>query len=476
MKLRPVQRGAFTAPFAIMLVPILGMVGMALDLSFAYVRRTEMQALADVAALAAARALDGTVDGVGDAVTEAREVAEGTQYNFGVDVVWSDNALRFAASPDAAESDWIPAGSVTEANAPAMRYARVDTAEIAGIGQTSVLFARVLGSGATLESSARAVAGRSSVAVTPLAICALKTAPTSSRANSLGAGNEELLEYGFRRGVTYNLLNLNPNGAAAVSYLVNPVDFPPAADHAGHNSLASVRPFVCNGKLARPGLAGGASLFVTEPFPPSLADALNSRMDLYGSGDCNKTAAPPDTNVRNFAQSYPLWWMTSPNAPARASALEHTVGGALLTIGESATTVAGTSSASYGTLWSYAKPVRFSATAAGNIGANFINTDMDELYPVASGSIASGYSNTSARPYKSGSWHRLAPTNPGLLDRRVLNIPLLACPVSGSTATVLAVGRFLMVAPATESPAAVHAEFGGLATLATADATASLYR
>jgi Flp pilus assembly protein TadG len=101
MKLRPIQRGAFTAPFAIMLVPLLGMVGMALDLSFAYVRRTEMQGLADVAALAAARALDGTMSGVTTARLQARQVAEGTEYSFRTKVVWNESALRFAAAPAA---------------------------------------------------------------------------------------------------------------------------------------------------------------------------------------------------------------------------------------------------------------------------------------------------------------------------------------------------------------------------------------
>lgn len=476
MNARRKQRGAFTAPFALMLIPILGVVAMALDLSLAYARRAELQGVADAAALAAARALDGTMAGIALARSNARSSAMANRYQFDRQVDWDDNALRFAASADAPPSDWIGAGSVSAGNVASLRYARIDTAELPGLGTVNVLFAGVLGQDATLETRARATAGRNSIGVLPLGICAIRSQAASSRPNSLGAGNEELLEYGFRRGVSYNLLNLNPHGSSAVNYLINPLDFPAAANHAGHHSTASAHPFICTGTLARPSLPDGATVYVRQPFPPELTDALNARFDQYAAGGCNKTIAPPDLNVRDFSQWYVAWWMSSPAAPARASAAEALVGGALLTLGESPVVLAGSTSASYGPVWTNTKPVRYNGAAADHAGPSYVNADLDKLYPVASGALASNYSNSAQRPYASKGVHRISPADPGLANRRILHIPLLSCPVSGSSATVLAVGRFLMVAPATSAPPAVHAEFSGLASDASFGATAALVK
>ena len=55
-----------------------------------------------------------------------------------------------------------------------------------------------------------------------------------------------------------------------------------------------------------------------------------------------------------------------------------------------------------------------------------------------------------------------APTGPqkGVRNRRVLNVALLSCPVSGSRASVLGVGRFFMTVPADSTH--LYAEFAGL--------------
>lgn len=480
MKVRPHrQRGAYAVMCALLLVVILGMLGLVFDLSMAYARRAEMQSVVEGAALAAGRALDGTMAGVANARLKARDRAEDNNYHFRTPIAWDDAALRFAASPDAADSDWVGAGGVSSANVATMRYARVDSSGLGEQSDTRVLFSRILNTSGTLNLNVHAVAGRSAVAVTPLAICAISNAPAASRPNSLGAGNEELLEYGFRRGVTYNLLKLNPNGTSPANYLVNPLDFPGAPNRASHLSDAAVAPFVCSGTIARPDLPAGADVYVRAPFPPSLASELNSRFEQYAvNGGCSYLTAPPDgRNVRDFSVDYSGWWMTSSPAPGRGSVQEATVAGALLTIGESPTTVAGTTPASYGTLWSFAKAVRYSATAPGNAGTAFGAADWNKLYQVASGQLTSSYSNAWPRPYAYGSTpHYLAPSQAGIVGRRVLNIPLLACPVSGGSATVLAIGRFLMTTPATTAPAAVHGEFGGIATDAALGAAASLYQ
>src|SRR5436305_500155 len=63
-------------------------------------------------------------------------------------------------------------------------------------------------------------------------------------------GTNELVELGYRRGVTYNVFSLNPlGGAVSDPYLLNPVDVPPACSPS-HSSAAFTAPFVCNGSSA----------------------------------------------------------------------------------------------------------------------------------------------------------------------------------------------------------------------------------
>jgi hypothetical protein len=66
-----------------------------------------------------------------------------------------------------------------------MLYARVDTGALDSLGSVTALFWRAAGNApATLQVAGRAVAGRLSIPVTPLAICALSATPAASRANS----------------------------------------------------------------------------------------------------------------------------------------------------------------------------------------------------------------------------------------------------------------------------------------------------
>jgi len=82
------------------------------------------------------------------------------------------------------------------------------------------------------------------------------------------------------------------------------------------------------------------------------------------------------------------------------------------------------------------------------LGAYPSPTGTTTPYTVATGTT---YSQAPAVAYR-----------PGVKYRRVLNVPLLACPVSGASATVLGIGRFFMTVQADTS--AVHAEFVGTAS------------
>jgi hypothetical protein len=148
-----------------------------------------------------------------------------------------------------------------------------------------------------------------------------------------------------------------------------------------------------------------------------------------------------------------------PNTTSAKSAIE---GGKLLTVADIAIPTPLTNGKDMGTLWSFSSPVAYDPAAPNYAGAAFVKTDWPYLYP-SSPAVSSVYLNT-LLPYiyNQGS-QRQAPATNGLRYRRILYVPLLACPVGGSEATVLAIGKFLMTAPATTSPLALHAEFGGLA-------------
>jgi hypothetical protein len=126
--------------------------------------------------------------------------------------------------------------------------------------------------------------------------------------------------------------------------------------------------------------------------------------------------------------------------------------------------------ADYGPLWSYAAPVQYAATepAGGYAPIPRSAASWSTLYPsVSLGARGTGPASNASypgtTPYMVSAGNNFsapAAAHPGLRQRRVLNIPLLSCPVAGGVATVLAVGKFFMTSPATS--AAVYAEFGGL--------------
>lgn len=468
------QRGVFGILFAIMLPVMLAMIGLAIDLSMIYARGKELQGIADSTALAAARALDGTTAGITAAKDRASDTARMSSYRFlnPEEVSWTNDALSFAATPN---GPWIGADSAGALDAPTLFFARVDTAGLdARHGKVALAFLQVVGGAGEHNMVRRAVAGRRDSAIAPLAVCALNNTEIIRRVNAV-AGFDEALEHGFRRGVTYNLLNLNPNGTTPVNYAINPVDFAPAPALPSHQTEEALRPFACSGMMPAPPLVAGSMLYVSAPFPASMVADLNSRFgDFGGATACDKFGAPPDANVIEF-RDYTGFWMR--DAPVGASADPLVTSGKLVTVADAVGATAGTNSASYGTLWSFGKPMRFD-TATGGMGAAFTRNDWDELYPVSSGPAPSSIYTAAVLPYKRGvAPHVLRPVGMTTLSgRRVLNVPLLECPVAGASARMLGIGRFLMTTRATSSPLGIHAEFGGLTTYGALAASAVLYQ
>jgi hypothetical protein len=340
----------------------------------------------------------------------------------------------------------------------------------------AVAFPFQAGTGASLTVPMRAVAGPLATELAPLAICAMSPVRYGKRANALGAGNEELVEYGFRRGVGYNLMDLNPDGSTPQNFLVNPLDFPGAPSQAANFSLARVAPFACSGAVPAAQLD---RLYVQPGFPlADLAGALNVRFDAFGATSCDPQTTPPDANVAEFTSARaPAYWMT--RAPATPAAEPYTTpGGARVTVADPEPVPPNVKGSSYGTLWAYAPAVRYSASAPGHAGAPFtVRNHWTILYPNTSDKpvAANGYySDSDPRPgVTTNNINSVDPAlHPGLIARRILKVPLLACPVAGSVATVLGIGKFLMTARATST--ALYGEFGGLAEPASLGVTFGL--
>lgn len=453
---------AIMTPFVILIM--LGMFGMALDLSRSYNRKAELQTAVDAAALIAAVALDGTPEGIDKAVAEAGATAEYSTFSYSTDgVTWSNDAIKFGTDADGGSGGWMDAATA-KGRASQIFFARVDTSALdAKHGKVSNFFIPVLSS-ALAEShvTASAVAGRDALNVLPLAICANST----TSAASLPSG--ELVEYGFRRGVSYNLMNLNPNGRLPENFLINPVAPPGTLGTTMKDRMDVVGPFICTGKMAIPTLRGGVTVERGFPIDP-LYVQLNSRFGTVAA--CQSSTAPADPVVKSFDLAGATWMKYKPdNLSANALAAPDP----LLTVAEKPSDATKTA---YGPLWSYAKAAKYSDYVAhGGVEPvtgylTFAATDWGLLYNPGQ-PVAQSYPSTT--PYQAAGG---SSSYKSYRNTRVLNVPLLSCPVSSdeiSTATVLGIAKFFMTVPASSS--SLYAEFAGMNTETVLGGNARLYR
>lgn len=460
------EKGAVAIMTVGALIIIIGFCGLALDLSRVYNRKMELQSVADVAALAAARELDGTRDGVDDAVDAASARFGGSSstsvtYGYGRVMEWSDSAIEFGPTPN---GPWQTLGSALD-NPTGLSYARVNTSGLdSSYGEVGTLFMPFLSEDLAIVSlAARATAGRSAIKVAPLGLCAMRPEQKRNRGG-------ELEEFGFRRGVSYDLMQLNPDAnASGQSFLIDPLA-PAGAVGGSGVSLNTVKPYVCTGTLAIPRVTGG-QISVSSPFPlGSLFSQLNSRF-VNDSSVCNPVVAPPDANVKHYTFNTSVPWMTT-SRDGQSAAL-HEEPTRRWTVAGPDPTPAGTTAGMYGPLWSYAKAVQYAASEPSGGYTPYGTGSWNTLYSPGL-PRASGY--PSITPYMQSSGANFsAPTGSqrGVRHRRVLNVPLLACPLSGGRATVLGIGKFFMTVPADDTH--LYAEFAGLVAEQTLNFNMKLY-
>ena len=459
------QSGAISIIFAGTLLFIFALMALALDLSRLFNRKVDLQVVADVTAMAAAQKLVGTAAGIDAARAAAASAVAQQKYDYGsTDVPWSDAAMQYSTSPNAG---WISADAA-KANPGLIKFVRVDTTAL-DMGSLSTYFLRIISKDmAEINAGAEAVAGRSTLKVTPLAICAMSANPAASR-----PPKGELVEYGFRRGVAYDLMQLNPNGATPVNFVLNPID----SSTSGENvTPAVVGPFVCAGKMPSLGIVG-EKVTAVQPFPISLLhEQLNSRFGEYAAGACDFRSAPPDANIKAFAYSLNSQWMHQKPTGQTPESIVHE--GRLMTVADPVPLPASNTAESYGQLWAYAKPVPFKSYISGmpepaSGYTTFPEDKWHELY--APGEPKPGKTYPPATPYIAQLTKPSTTFGKGQRNRRVLNVPLLACPVAvGSKATVVAIAKFFMTVPATST--SVRAEFAGIASEHTLGDAVEIYK
>ena len=456
------ETGAIGVMFAGGLIVLFGFLALALDLSQLYNRKMELQNVADTVALYAAPELNGTSSGITNALQKGAEpftaVTGALRFQYGFQAMtWSDSAMEFGASPN---GPWLTAAAATK-NADGLLYVKVDTTELdPDYGAVTTVFARVIGHAALTSTGTRAIAGRSAIKVMPLGICAMNNEAHRKH-------NTELEEYGFRRGVSYNLLDLNRSeSSTGATFIVNPL---PGTTPI--TASATLAPFVCSGTMAMARLTGGR-VTVASAFP--IAQLVNEFNSRFGATTyCNASSAPVDTNIKEYLYASGARWMGE--TPLQQSALLLNADGKRWTVAGPDTAPSGTTGPQYGPLWSYAKAVPYSAYEEGKPEpaagyTTFGVTDWATLYnpgqPKTSTVTPYPSSTTKPTPYLQTSGADFY-KNPGsgvksAANRRVLNIPLLDCPVSSNKAVVRGIGKFFMTVRATEG--ALYGEFAGLAS------------
>jgi Flp pilus assembly protein TadG len=458
------QRGAIGIMVAVLLPVLIGFLGLALELGRLYNRKAEMQAVADVVAMSAAKKLNGTSDGIDAALAAAHDVVESGDgsttmpyYGYWQTMAFSDGAIAFAKSPDGA---WMDADAAKAAPA-GIAYVKVDTNRLnVDYGTVALMFMQFLSKRESMTVAHIAIAGRHALKVMPFALCAMHKDPANpfkERVNA--AGYSELTEYGFRRGISYNLMRLSPISSTPVSYVIDPVSLPPKTGDFSANIIGA---YVCTGTVELPGVIGRTLNLQSGFQVDKYFNQLNSRLNL-SNNQCSPASAPPDANVKQFTFGTNTW-MTNPNRQVAQGA---TSTSRLESIADLDPPNDQTP-ALYGPLWVFSRPVPWSAYTAGQAEpakgyATFDATAPNWKALYSTGPGLKTYPTDPKTGLQSPPYFAQVSgpsTNyPGVAYRRVLNVPLLDCS-GGAPGKVLALGRFFMTVPADAN--GIYAEFAGV--------------
>ena len=490
------QHGVVMIVFGLSLAVLIGFLALVIDLGRTYVVRTELQNAADAAALAGAKELNQTLAGVTSAVNFAIAMAAQNKHKFSTPVVITIANISLGSSPD--DSSMVAASTVTTtALAADKTFLKVNIPS----GNLTAFFSTLMGTTST-NTFGQAVAGRFITNVSPIGICAINPAIAGGTLPHTD-GTFELTEYGFRRGVSYNLFDLGVISGSSTPYLINPVDQPAVTTNCtpGINSANATAPFVCSGTSAvisgaptalNPILVYGNTGVSGGP----MQDALNTRFGGTKPSQC--TTSNSDSNIRDYpctpnscpknavpgqttsnAAGYPNTWM-EPLDVITPNTRQTMIKTGIIT-----------NKNDYGVLWSYSRAVKasgLSPNAIADTSSFYTPADWPIIYPGPpslsiptypwgpTGAVTSPYTATGTvyEQVKAG----------GILNHRVLNLAMVNCTVTpvnvpgcGDKIEVVGIGKFFMQVPAdlNGSPKKLEIEFTGLVQpIATADV--KLYR
>ncbi|APA67295.1 TadE/TadG family type IV pilus assembly protein [Janthinobacterium sp. 1_2014MBL_MicDiv] len=493
------EQGAIAIVLGLTLVILFAMGGLVLDLGHLYIAKAELQNGADSAALGGAVELNESAAGIDNAQSQAIALALKNRYDFSTSLVITAANISFGPGPD---GPWLPAASA-RTNPQGQTFIRVDTGS-----KTFATYLMGIAGIASTSTSGVAVAGRFVNDVTPIGVCAVdpanKTAQYTYPAAPAGSGLTELLEFGFRRGVTYNLFGLNPLGGSSDPYLINPVDAPPGACDASHSSANSTAPFMCTGSSAVVSSGSGKVYTNTGLSATKLATALNSRFDVYGGASvCDPVTAPPDVNIKEYpckgsspcvasaANSPPTNWMEpgASNLPSVQSVALNAAKKPNYQLPSAGPVPAPSATfaqfAGYGVLWSYGPAYQANGATPAKAGTPYTvqNANANPMYSTAKANYfdtgtypasadASFPVGTPPSPYNQSSgptFQAPSASHPGQRNRRILNVVLVDCrtapvgPASCGAMDAVGIGKFFMTTKADFSGGArLDVEFAGL--------------
>lgn len=441
------QGGAVAVMVGISIVLLVGFLAMVIDLGHLYIAKTELQNVADAAALAGAKELNGKVSGVANAVTKAIAIAAENKYDFSKPVAITIANIRVGNCPDT--GCMVSASSVNDDAVAANKYfIEVDT----GSRSLDTWFAPIWNI-ITTSTFGMAVAGRYLIDVMPLAMCALDIRECAAHPNVPGATcTTPPCECGYQRGKAYEVAQVNYGGGGinpGTIYWLDPLATTPNCTVTSTNDS---RPFVCQGKSAiNAGI--GASVYTNTGVATPLLAALDSRFNHYDpAGKCDPETAPPDKNVREY-------FYTDPNVQAWMSAVPATQTAQVT----SDKNIRPVHTDNDGVVWSFVRP---ESNPIPLTPANGIYPE----YPGRSANFAN-YPASGVVPYtdSTNSNFSIAPTGGGAdfakPERRALNMVIVDCPSNAGgncrETTVVGVGRFLMQRNADQTnPKGIYVEFG----------------
>jgi Flp pilus assembly protein TadG len=305
------ERGSVTIMTAVLMIGLVGVMGMAIDVSRIYMVRSGLQNAADAAALSAARELNSGTGGLTDAVTQAQAAAlQANRYGLnrsgasGANVTISK--VEFATSLN---GPWyVGAGGVPAGTETAIQFVRVTTQA----ASVSVLLA-VKALGTSHVEQRQAVAGMS----VPLnGIC--NFFPVAVALTNINPAAHTTFTFPYKDGTGSSITLANLDYTVINVSLIQGNGAPETAN------LAAGLPTICAS-------IGGAVALSTSPSanpsngPRQIADGANTRMDMYQNGyanSLNEITYPPDTNV--YDMNNPLLTDTQYRAKSPLVAPSHT--------------------------------------------------------------------------------------------------------------------------------------------------------